>query len=91
MFYLFYDCEDLPHSYYFITFKSNAKIWSGWKESLHELCALPYTKYVADLFYDKNMNTIEQHIAQCRYRLITAVPSISAVHKLPITNPELFI
>ena len=91
MFYLFYDHEDPLHHYYFITFKGNAKIWSGWKRSLHELCALPYTKYKADLFYDKNINTIEQHITQCRYSLIIAVPSISAVHKLPITNPELFI
>ena len=91
MFYLFYDHEDPSHSYYFITFKGNAKIWSGWKKSLHELCALPFTKYAADLFYDKDINTIEQHIAQCRYPLIIAVPSISAIHKLPITNPELFI
>ena len=91
MFYLFYDHEDPSHPYYIITFKGNAKIWTGWMESLHELCALPFTKYAVDLFYAKDINTIEQHIAQCRYRLIIAVPSISAVHKLPITNPELFI
>ena len=91
MFYLFYDHEDPSHSYYFITFKGNAKIWTGWRTSLHELCALPYTKYMVDLFYDKDINTIEQHIAQCEYRLIITMASISAVHKLPITNPELFI
>ena len=91
MFYLFYDHEDPSHSYYFMTFKGNAKIWSGWKGSLHELCALPFTKYLVDKHYVEDVVTIEQHIRQCIYPLIITVPSISAVHKLPITNPELFI
>ena len=91
MFYLFYDPEDPSHRYYFITFKGNAKIWSGWKGSLNELCSLPFTKYLVDRLYVEDVVTIEQHIRQCVYPLIITVPSISAVHKLPITNPELFI